>query len=278
MTGWVGGARSMSRVSWVNRMRMTRWTSWLGVGLAGALAACGDGAPADASSLHVRQCESASVPYLPVRVTPTLYSGAELSVRLEASGFGPSPVPSADGNGDAPAEGRGWLELGVLAEVKVANGARPSGNVTSTVYYLAGPRALAELPLAIGAELDLLLIERPASYMPGEYRVVLRQGEHVLLFHGSSLEEGFTLAQGDELCGMPSFPNCANTYRYNLEVTVPGGTTATLAPGQSQVAGDYFVQGSMSSIDKYAYESCPSDLYDGWVNIDFTAVLLPEAL
>jgi hypothetical protein len=257
---------------------MSMWTSWLGVGLAWALVACDGRAPADTGSLHAPQCESASVPHVPVRVTPTLYAGAELSVRLEATGFGSSPVPSGDGNGDAPEEDRGWLRLGVLGEAKDENGAAPSGSVTSTVYYLAGPRELAELPLSIGAELDLLLINRPATYMPGEYRVVLRQGEHVLLFHGSSREEGFTLAQGEELCGMASVPNCANTYRYNLEVTVPGGATATLAPGQGQVAGDYFIQGFMSSIDKYADESCAADLYDGWVSIDFTAVLLPEAL
>ncbi len=128
-------------------------------------------------------------------------------------------------------------------------------------------------------------MEFSGSVFYTHYRIVLREEDRILLFHeDTSLERfgtfsGFTLAGGDALCAMP-FPNaeyrCADIYRNQLELTVPGGATATLAPGQAQTVGDYRVlHGATTTIERFpprnAGETGCADVNAG--DVELTAVL-----
>jgi hypothetical protein len=297
---------------------------WVGVGLAWAVAGCGDASPpsglgvglaADAGVGGSGQgasdaggqtpalaplCEASSVPFIPVVVALSVYQpsglardGTPVHLRVVARGFGmPAELPSMAGAGN-PDE-VGWLRLAAPSADAGAHGGdagapalRDAGDAGESdesigeppTRVVVGPRALGELPVAIGEEVDLSVLYRMQTYMPGRYEVVLEQADRVLLFHqtdGTSSSAGFTLAVGDTLCGT-RFNDCADIYRSDLHVTVPGGATATLMPGQSQTVGEYRVfHGTTNTVALLPTAGC-ADVYDGTVYSELTAVLLPSA-
>lgn len=108
--------------------------------------------------------------------------------------------------------------------------ARPRSSLSS--------RAVPRAP--IGAEVDLTNeFDGNVTLRLSHWRVVLRNAEHVLVFHQNTnmgqhllgTFSGFTLERGDAVCSSPE-PNaesrCADSYHHQLVVTVSGGMAATV--------------------------------------------------
>jgi hypothetical protein len=315
---WMGRGVSVARrVAAMNQSRSVL-TAWVGVGITWVAVGCGQasapsGVGADAGLGGSGQgrtpalaplCEATSVPFVSVEVAPwydLALNGTPMNLRVVARGFGfPAELTGFSGAGSP--EEMGWLRLapssgdaGLPGGDAGASASRDAGDAGDAgesteselsdppgaplTRVIVGPRAIGELPVAVGDEVALSIEDRVATYMPGRHEIILKQGDRVLLVHqadGGGGSVGFTLAVGDTLCGTP-FNDCADFYRHDLEVTVPGGATATLAPGQSQTLGAYRVfHGSTESVTQLPGGGC-ADVYDGWISSQFTAVLLPSA-
>ena len=226
-------------------------------------------------------CTDALVPfvsvYLPGGPVRDRVGAAPHRARVLARGFG-----APDELAEASAEG-GWLRL-----VELGNGAADGGTESGDPWVLVGPRELGELPVDDGSEVDLT-VESTGNVILRHWRVVLEQDDQVLLFHQDSNVDpfmlgtfwGFTLAHGAALCATPipsQDSRCADAYRHALDISVPGGPSATLAPGEAQTVGSYRVlHGRSDSVEivrpTTPADPCAADLVDGPTQV--TALRLP---
>lgn len=146
-------------------------------------------------------------------------------------------------------------------------------------------------PLACPLLIDRVLAWRSCPTGERLRRITLLQDDRVLLFHHDVSQSpqmfgefsGFTFARGAATCAsLTPAPEsaCAHIYRHTLEVAVPGGATATLAPGMTQNVGGYIVHhGTTESFTRFpetsaGYGGC-ADLRDGPTQV--TAVWVPAA-
>lgn len=305
------------RVALVNRAGLSRSIRCIALALGGALSACAGPAPTahpaeqDAgSSGHdggggspdqqsAPECGVDAVPFVPVLVqdSPELafewQSRTPVVVQLLEKGVG---LPPGGTSGDFyPYRDRvGWLRLGApsveagapvgdagdAGDTDDARDARDAG--VDAPAFIVGPLALVNLPVEIGDELVLSVQYSPNSplYL-GANQVLLEQGGRVLLFHEvgvlgtAKAAAGFSRVTGATIC--ETSWGCANNYRQELQVTVPDGTTATLAPGQTDTIGGYQVShGTTASVVRQLPNTCTDILYDSTYS-QMTAVLLPQA-
>lgn len=217
-------------------------------------------------------CTTDVVPFIWVRVG-SLPEGPN-RVRVIASGFGLPPGVTELPNGATSAEQLGWMQVALLGDAAITRdaGTDDAGPYDAGRYddlprrVILGPREVAELPVVIGEALYLTReFEYISALLKGHSRVVLEQQDRVLLFHQHSelhmfgTFSGFTLALGDAVCARP-YPTaenpCSDIYRHQLEVTVPGGVTAALMPGQAQTLGQYRVlHGTTSTVTRFSRTS-----------------------
>jgi hypothetical protein len=196
-----------------------------------------------------------------------------------ASGLGSPDEPGATSAAES-----GWVRVVELGGAGDAGAADAGGDP----WLLVGPRELGEVHVEPGDELDLT-VESTGSVSLRHWRVVLERGDEVLLFHQDSNVDpfqlgtfwGFTLGRGAAVCAT-AFPTqdarCADVYQHNLEVGVPGGQSATLAPGEAATVGSYRVlHGTTGSVEIVRPATpagpCGTDLVDGPTQV--TAVKLP---
>jgi hypothetical protein len=227
----------------------------------------GGGAPAHAPACATVAQPSASPPFINgVEVLGTPYWNGSSRARVVARGFGAPPELTELPRGATSADQLGWVRLVESATSGSGDAGTPSADAgdageAGVERVVVGPRELGELPVAIGAEVDLTNeFDGVLQLRTYHWRVVLRNDEHVLVFHqNTSMDEhllgtfsGFTLERGDAVCASP-VPNaerrCADDYHHELEVTVPGGMAATLTPWETRVLGSYRVRGSTSTYE-----------------------------
>jgi hypothetical protein len=251
-------------------------------------------APVDGGVEGAPRCESGSVPFVPVFVQGTealglaWHAASPVRVRVVERGVGLPPEGTNIAFASLANES-GWLRLGAplaesIGDAGVANGdAGDAGHTSAEVPpIIVGPRAIGELPLAIGDEVVLSVVDNAnLPLYPGVHQVVLEREGGVLLFHQTGVLSspdsgaGFSLARAATVCEEAAA--CQDVYHSALQVTVPGGATATLAPGQTDTVGDYQVShGSTVSNVRHEPNTCNDVLYDQTYN-EITAVLLPEA-
>jgi hypothetical protein len=218
--------------------------------------------------------------------------GAPYTVRVVDRGFGLPPGVTSDPNGAVASE-RGWLRLAVgygdAGLARLDSGPADAGSLDDLPQQVVtGPREVGDLPVTRGDELELTYdFDAFVSQSLGRVRVVLAQSERALIFYQSGNLEtfgtfsGFTLARGDALCA-EAYPTveqrCADIYRHELDVTVPGGSTATLAPGGERAVGAYrVIHGSSTSVTRipsYPENSACADLDQG--SLQVTAILTTD--
>jgi hypothetical protein len=195
----------------------------------------------------------------------------------------------------------GWLRLReVAASLRVDAGAndagpRDAGSNDAPERILLGPGELAELPLAVGDELTLAeehYSTGPTALGEEHQRIVLQRDDRVLLYHqfglGLGTYSGMTLSRGGAICATryPSPVNsdddyrCAYIYHHELELTVPGGATATLMSGQAQTIGDYRATHGSTTVQDFSPrlpgEQACADLYYSDRATEITVVLRPS--
>jgi hypothetical protein len=204
--------------------------------------------------------------------------------------------------GATSAEQLGWLRLrGATAPAVVDAGAsdaglRDGGPDDEPERILLGPGEIAELPVAVGEE--IMLTEEHSRTGGGgalgeeHQRIVLQRGDQVLLYHqlglGLGTYSGMTLSRGDAICAT-QYPKpasvdddyrCAYIYHYELDLTLPGGATATLVSGEAQTVGDYrAIHGSTTVQDfspRLPGEQACADLYYYDRSTEITVVLRPS--
>jgi hypothetical protein len=254
------------------------------------------------------ECGSNPVPFVPVLVQASAGFTTEWSgptparVRLVERGAG-LPPGGTHLDFSAYRDQVGWLRLGAPdgermgavgdAGAIVGDAGALAGDAGVAVgdagdtgvdvpTFIVGPRALVDLPVAIGSELVLSMQHAtPLPLYPGADRVVLEQGDRVLLFHedgfitSPEVTAGFSRTTGATVC--ETSWGCADSYGKALRVTVPGGATATLAPGQTDTIGAYQVShGNTTSVIRRQPHSCTDLLFD-LTNSQITAVLLSDA-
>jgi len=289
--------QSGGRVAAVNGSGLSWRASGVMLWLGCALSAC-DGsavtpAPSDGvdaggqTTEPVAQCGDEAVPFMPVFVQATegltteWSSRAPAHVRFVERGVG---LPPGGTHGQFLQYGDqvGWLRLGEPVGDAGAGdaGAGDAAAAVRAPAFIVGPRALVDLPVADGEELVLSVQYAPSAplYL-GAYQVVLEQGDRVVLFHedgflGSPAPEGgFRHTAGTAVCQRAS--SCLDSYRSELQVTVPGGATASLAPGQTETIGGYQVShGKTESVIRHQPNTCVDVLYDSTYS-EMTAVLMP---
>jgi hypothetical protein len=249
----------------------------------------GGGAPAHAPACGTAELVRTFLGHVEVLGTPSLNGSTR--ARVIARGFGAPPELTELPRGATSAEQLGWVRLIEIA----ASGGGDAGTAPADAgeagveRVVVGPRELGELPVAIGAEVDLTNeFDGVLQLRTYHWRVVLRNGEDVLVFHqNTNMDEhllgtfsGFTLERGDALCASPA-PNaesrCADIYDHELDVTVPGGAAATVTSREAKVIGSYRVIGSTATFE-YLLPRNPgaggcNDLHVGPTL--FTAVRLP---
>jgi hypothetical protein len=276
---------------------------WLVVGWACAALACGEEGSGDTGVGGQRNpsddaqggtggerppasapaCTTPNAAFLWVEVRGGPSLGPSQRVRFIERGFGSPPGFTELPSGASSPDQLGWLQVADVQGAADA-GLDDAGPSAGPTRLIVGPRELGELPVSID-EVLVLSVELASNVFYGHHRIVLQGEDRVLLFHQvTSLERfgtfsGFTLEGGDALCAAP-FPTaerrCADVYRNQLKLTVPGGATATLAPGQAQTVGDYRVlHGTTTTIERLppgnAGDTGCSDVNSG--NVELTAVL-----
>jgi hypothetical protein len=248
---------------------------------AGGTGAGGDGGDGELPPGSAPACTDALATfvsvYLPGGPVRDRVGAAPHRARVLARGLGP-PDELAEASAEA-----GWLRL-----VELGSGAADAGAASGEPWLLVGPRELGELPVDEGSEVALT-VESTGNVMLRHWRVVLEQGDRVLVFHQDSNVDpfqlgtfwGFTLARGEAVCTTPvptRDDRCADAYRHALDISVPGGQSATLAPWEAQTVGSYRVlHGTSDSVEivrpATPADQCAADLVDGPTQV--TAVLLP---
>jgi hypothetical protein len=194
----------------------------------------------------------------------------------------------------------GWLRLrevtaSVLVDAEASDaGPRDAGSNDDPERILLGPREIAELPVAVGDELTLAeehVRTGPGAFGEDHQRIVLQRDDQVVLYHqfglGLGADSGITLSRGDAICAT-RYPNSANSddyrcayiYYHELELTVPGGATATLMSGQAQTIGDYRAIHGSTTVQDFSprlpgEQSC-ADLYYYDRATEITVVLRPS--
>lgn len=234
------------------------------MGGAGPSAAGTDAGPGGGAPAHAPACVvTAARPVISVNVLGTPSLNGTTRARVVARGLGAPPELAELPTGATSADQLGWVRLSEsAAHGSDAGAASADAGAEGVVRVVVGPREVGELPVAIGAEVDLTN-EFDGNINLREYywRVVLRDDENVLLFdQNTNMDEhllgafsGFTLERGDAVCATPE-PNaesrCADIYQHELEVTVPGGMTATVTPGEEQLIGSYrVIHGSTATFE-----------------------------
>jgi hypothetical protein len=255
----------------------------------------GGGAPAHAPACATAAQPAPAQPFFgSVEVLGTPYLNGSTRARVIARGFGMPPELTELPSGATSADQLGWVRLVESATSGSGDAGTPSADAgdagdVGVERVVVGPRELGELPVAIGAEVDLTNeFDGVLQLRTYHGRVVLRNDEHVLVFHqNTNMDEhllgtfsGFTLERGDAVCASPvpdAEHRCADDYHHELEVTVPGGMAATVTPGETRVLGSYRVHGSTTTFE-YVLPRNPgaggcNDLHVG--PTVFTAVRLP---
>lgn len=190
-------------------------------------------------------------------------------VRFIDRGLGlPPEVTDLPLNASSPTR-VGWLRVAVVQDAADAGAdTEPSDELTGDepIRTIVGPREMIEVAVSIGEQLELIdEWERNSSYNMRR-RVMLRRGELILFLHlydqlgGSST--GFTFEHGRALCATPVVDPenpCADIYQNELEVTVPGGASARLSPGQAQTVGDYRVYHGTSTTTQRVFSRDPAN-------------------
>ncbi|HTV23874.1 MAG TPA: hypothetical protein VMG12_34525 [Polyangiaceae bacterium] len=185
----------------------------------------------------------------------------------------------------------GWLRLGAplrdVGDAGDAGGASDAGAASEAAdtgaeapAFIVGPLALVDLPVAIGDELVVSVAYGPRGPLYfGADRVVLEKDHRVLLFYEDGFitspdaVAGFSHVVGAIVCEQET--SCASSYRKELRVTMPDGTSATLAPGDTRTIGAYRVShGTTVSVVRKPI-SCTDLLYDTTYS-QVTAVLVSE--
>lgn len=246
----------------------------------------------EGGTAHAPACAAAAPPFIRVDVLGTPYLNGTTRARVVARGLGAPPGLTDLPSGATSADQLGWVWLIESAASGGGDaGAAPAdAGARGVERVVVGPRELGELPVAIGAEVDLTNeFDSNINQREFHWRVVLRNDDHVLLFHQhTNMDEhllgtfsGFTLERGAAICATPE-PNaesrCADTYHHELEVTVPGGMPATVAPGEGGVLGSYRVIHGSTDTFEYLLPRNPgaggcNDMHVGPTR--FTAVRLP---
>jgi hypothetical protein len=215
-------------------------------------------------------------------------------VRLLERGVG--EPPGADSTLDPSVAAQlTWLRLGQVSAPALADAAGDAGpsdaGPSEGVEWIWSARELAELPVAIGDELTLAFeyVNTGGGSVWGvqHWRLVLQREDRVLLYQQQGLDfgtySGVTLARGAASCAK-SYPDtdyrCAYIYHHELELTVPGGATATLLTGQTQTVGDYLAIHGSTTVEDYSPrlpgdQSC-ADLYYFATATVLTLVRRPE--
>jgi hypothetical protein len=180
-------------------------------------------------------------------------------VRVVEQGVGSAGMPLPIGASSA--DEVGWLRVRVVGAGRGADaGSADAGRIdpggvdegaSGPERMIMGPRELGELPVIIGDQLVLTHEDYRTSSIGGQHRrTVLEREGRLLLFDQAQNDaqsfgtfSGATLAAGDAVCARP-YPNagagfCAYIYSHELVVSVPGGATATLMPGQEEDIGGY---------------------------------------
>ena len=265
-----------------------------GVGGAPGSAAAGQGGRVrPTATAPACTAESDATPFVHVVVSGPRSEEPE-SVRVLESGVG-LPSGMTLPTGATSADQLGWLRLEVLTGTSPVDagandvGLHDAGPNDNPERILLGSGELAELPVAIGDELALAVEHHHTGggtvYGEEHQRTVLQRDDQVVLYHqvglGLGTYSGVTLARGNAICADP-YPNddhrCAYIYHHALEVTVPGGATATLMSGQVQAVGDYrAIHGSTTVQDfspRLTIDEC-ADLYYYTRSTELTVVLRP---
>jgi hypothetical protein len=184
------------------------------------------------------------------RATPGVH---ELEGHIVERGHGlPAALSELPGS-VASADALGWVRLEPVAApdagapVAAPDAGAPVDAGTSGGWTIVGPRDVGDMAVPLGATVQVTVEDVRRTLAPGRFTVVARLGERVVLFHQESSRdafgtfEGFRLTRGAIVCSGEERAGCIYTHQHELEVTVPGGASASLAPGESRVLGDYHV-------------------------------------
>jgi hypothetical protein len=152
----------------------------------------------------------------------------------------------------ASADAIGWVRIEPIASPDAGT---PGDAGTRAGWTIVGPREIGDMAAPLGERVQISVEDVRASLHRGHFRVIARVGERVVLFNQESsvdafgAHDGFQLTRGAKVCHEESPDGCIYSYRHELDVTVPGGASASLAPGESRTLGDYRVlHGDTSSI------------------------------
>jgi hypothetical protein len=182
----------------------------------------------------------------------------------------------------------GWLRV---AETMREDAGAPDGGASAdsaarVSWTVVGPRGIGEIPAPAG-ERARVAVENVfrGAYAPSHYSVVMTLGERLALFHQNTYIEplgerdGLTLTLGAVACEYVQSDGCIRNVHHDLGVTVPGGASGTLSPGERATVGDYDVfHGYTNTIVRLrpvisATGQC-SDQFDGPSQV--TAILRPS--
>jgi hypothetical protein len=219
-------------------------------------------------------CTSDSTP----NSTPNSVSSAEIEitgegqvfnvphfVRVLEKGLG-SPPGESEADIAVAGNGKGWLRVAVVDAV--ADAGAPSADAEPYDVSLSdglpqlvimGPRQVGELPVTAGEVLQLTHEHVAAAFYQHD-RVLLQRDDSVLLYDAFGNTDdrtpaGFTVTLASDLCARP-YPSaatrCGDMYRIALDVSVPGGATATFLPGEERVVGNFRVFNKYDEVFRHA--------------------------
>lgn len=222
-----------------------------------------------------------STPFTWVSVLKT-QRGEDFEGVVAAQGIGLPSESTALPIGAASTEDVGWLRL-EQAEAAGEGVAVDAGSVST--WTIVGPRGIGEIPAPLGERARVTEERVIGTFNPSHHSVVVTIGERIVLFHQNTFidpygeRDGFVLTLGAAVCeDSADSTGCTTRVSHELNVTVPGGASGILAPGEAQAVGDYRVlHGDSDTLIRLrevnsATGQC-SDRFDGPNQL--TAFLLP---